>query len=182
MFTKFFTIGVSVALNIISASANPIARSTCTPNAQGAAVSIVSSASSAWEWSDLNTTPANEDVLYGAPVGGFAPPNFHLSQDGQYPLASDVNNNLAATSSGGELIFTPTSAIGDQEYQLFNFTCQSCGTDTTPGQAAGLSCKIFPVGYDEGCVQISNTFYEPLFIGSCDSLPPSPLQLFDIIF
>ncbi|KAE9383072.1 hypothetical protein BT96DRAFT_1027391 [Gymnopus androsaceus JB14] len=173
MFTKFFTIGVSVALNIISASANPIARSTCTPNAQGAAVSIVSSSSSAWEWSDLNTTPANEDVLYGAPDGQY-PPSF---------VITDVNNNnLAVTSSGGAIIFTPTSAIGDQEYQLFNFTCQSCGTDTTPGQAAGLSCKIFPVGYDEGCVQISNTFYEPLFIGSCDSLPPSPLQLFDIIF
>jgi len=173
-------VSAAVALTSVGVYANPVARSTCSPNAQGAGVSIVSVANAGLEWGDANTTPVDGDVLTAISSGGL--PNFHVSQSGQFPtsyIIKDVNNNeLAVTSSGNELVFNPASNTGTQENQLFDIVCQTCGLNTTPGEAAGSFCTVSPQGYTNACIQIGDAT-SPLDIVTCDS---SGTQLFSIVF
>lgn len=56
-------------------------RATCTPNAQGAGVSIESLVPGL-EWG-VSSTPASGSVLIGESFRGLATPDFHVQQDGQ---------------------------------------------------------------------------------------------------
>jgi hypothetical protein len=84
MFTLFPAVSLVLALSSISVSATPLGRSTCTPNAQGAAVSIVSSADGTLKWGDANPTPAIGDALSALSFDGDSP-DFHVAQSGQFP-------------------------------------------------------------------------------------------------
>ncbi|KAF9074301.1 hypothetical protein BDP27DRAFT_1316828 [Rhodocollybia butyracea] len=186
MFTLLPAVSLVLALCSISVSATPLGRSTCTPNAQGAAVSIVSSADGTLKWGDANPTPTVGDVLSALSFDGDSP-NFHVAQSGQFPTSfviNDVNNHalFVDSSTAGSLTFNTTSVDFDQGFQLFDITCQSCGSDTTPGQSAGSSCTVSPLGpFVNACVRIVKPDVSglPLIVGSCEG---SELQLFDIVF
>lgn len=68
------------------ATATPARRATCTPNAQGAGVSIQSSGTSGLEWG-VNSTPQSGFVLAGHSFRGLAAPDYHIQQNGQIPAS-----------------------------------------------------------------------------------------------
>ncbi|KAF9029763.1 hypothetical protein BDP27DRAFT_1436463 [Rhodocollybia butyracea] len=178
MFSFSTIVSAAVMLTSVGVYATPVARSTCSPNAQGAAVSIVSDAHHGLKWGDANSSPFNGDVIIAAST---ALP-VHVSQSGQFPtsfIIKDANNNgLAVTSSGNQLILDTASNTGTQANQLFDIACQTCGTNTTPGNAAGSSCTVSPHGNSNSCVQAGHNG-TPLTVVGCDG---SNAQLFDIVF
>ncbi|KAE9395981.1 hypothetical protein BT96DRAFT_942017 [Gymnopus androsaceus JB14] len=137
------------------------------------------------EWG-VETTPQSGVVLIGESFRGFAAPDFHVQQNGQVPasyiIRDVVNNNLAVTAVGNELIFETASNSGNEVYfrdQLFDIACQACETNTTPGNAAGSYCTISPHSNDGLCVEVGATPYDPLRIVYCNG---SNDQLFNIVF
>ncbi|KAE9395969.1 hypothetical protein BT96DRAFT_922432 [Gymnopus androsaceus JB14] len=162
-------------------SATPFRRATCTPNAQGAGVSIESLVSGL-EWG-VENTPQIGDVLIGESFRGLAAPDFHVQQNGQVPTSFTIrdvdNNNLAVTTVGNELVFETASNSGNEAAQLFDIACQTCGTNTTPGNSAGSSCTISPHSNDSLCVAVGATAQDALKVVNCDG---SNEQLFNIVF
>ncbi|KIK58223.1 hypothetical protein GYMLUDRAFT_246259 [Collybiopsis luxurians FD-317 M1] len=183
MFSLLTSVVAAIAFASAGVSATPVARGTCAPNAQGSGVSIESVQYSGLEWGDHNTTPTNGDVIVSSSFRGLAAPDFHVQQSGQVPtsyIIRDVNNNnLAVTTEGSQLHFTPTSNSGNQANQLFDIACQSCAFDTTPGQAAGSQCTISPHGQNNQCVTSGQHAADPLAVTGCTG---SNAQLFNIVF
>jgi len=183
MHSLFAVVSVAVILASSGVSATPFRRAACIlgiPNAQGAGVSIQSL--SGLEWG-VETTPQSGVVLIGESFRGFAAPDFHVQQNGQVPasyiIRDVVNNNLAVTAVGNELIFETASNSGNEVDQLFDIACQACETNTTPGNAAGSYCTISPHSNDGLCVEAGATPYDPLRIVYCNG---SNDQLFNIVF
>ncbi|KAF9064627.1 hypothetical protein BDP27DRAFT_1367043 [Rhodocollybia butyracea] len=183
MFSFSTIVSTAVMLASVGAYATPVARSTCSPNAQGAPVSIVSA--DHWrdlKWGDANSPPVNGDVIIGAST---ALP-VHVSQSGQFPTSYIIkdatnNNGLAvSTTYGNRLILDTASDTGTEANQLFDIACQTCGTDTTPGNAAGSSCTISPQGDSNACVRAGDNG-SPLTVVECD-WHGFDAQLFNIVF
>lgn len=117
------------------AAATPARRATCTPNAQGAGVSIESLVSGL-EWG-VSSTPASGSVLIGESFRGLAAPDFHVQEDGQvatsfiirytemtrlmdgntyFSFHRDVDNdNLAVTTITGDQLAFETAASSGTE-------------------------------------------------------------------
>ncbi|KAE9387068.1 hypothetical protein BT96DRAFT_1081507 [Gymnopus androsaceus JB14] len=180
-FASFF-----VAAAITSVYATPLTRLTCTPNAQGYSVSIVSVVNSVLEWG-VESTPANSEVLIGESFRGLAAPDFHVQQSGQDPdsfVIKDIDNsNLAVTAlftpSGflGDLVFSAASESGNQTSQLFDIACQNCGS--YPGYAAGTACTIILQADNNFCAQPGTTASASLITTICNG---STEQLWNLVF
>ncbi|KAJ3915734.1 hypothetical protein F5877DRAFT_69647 [Lentinula edodes] len=123
--------------------AKPLQRSSCNPNAQGVPVSIQSTGLPGLEW-------------------GIASPSDTLLVGESYRGLSAPDCGLAATITGGELILNPVNNAIYQPNQVFDITCDSCGTDISPGNVLGQGCVIGPHNLSDACIRIGPSAVDAL--------------------
>ncbi|KAF5353680.1 hypothetical protein D9758_008659 [Tetrapyrgos nigripes] len=176
--TSFFTLVALSATAIVQATPLTTRQAnTCTPNAQGSGVSIVSLANPALELG-VSSSPISGTRLVSSSFRGLAAPDFHIQQDGQampsFAVRDVDNNNLAVTfitSNGQHLEFQTASDSGNNVDQLFEITCNTCltpGAPVTPGTVVGDHCRIGVRGDDVVCVNIGEVAGAPVSASACN--------------
>ncbi|KAF5361600.1 hypothetical protein D9758_007316 [Tetrapyrgos nigripes] len=164
--TSFFTLAALAATAIVQATPLTTRQAnTCTPNAQGSGVSIVSLAHSGLELG--SSAPAS---------AGLAAPDFHIQQDGQampsFAVRDVTDNNLAITFvTAQDLELKTASNSGNDPNQLWEITCDTCltpGAPVTPGTVVGNNCRVRVHGNDIVCVTIGQSAGAPVTVGACN--------------
>ncbi|GAV99538.1 hypothetical protein LENED_001001 [Lentinula edodes] len=142
--------------------AKPLQRSSCNPNAQGVPVSIQSTGLPGLEW---GIASPSDTLLVGESYRGLSAPDWYIRQSGEFPTSyfiTDVDSGLAATITGGELILNPVNNAIYQPNQVFDITCDSCGTDISPGNVLGQGCVIGPHNLSDACIRIGPSAVDAL--------------------
>ncbi|KAJ4490002.1 hypothetical protein J3R30DRAFT_18389 [Lentinula aciculospora] len=153
MFFKVSILPLSAAL-LVGVLAKPVQRSSCNPNAQGVPVSIQSVGIPGLEW---GIASPSDVLVIGESYRGLSAPDWYIRQSGQYPTSyfiTDIDNGLAATINGGELLLNPVNNNIYQPNQVFDISCDSCGTDVSPGNVLGQGCIIGPHNFSQACISI----------------------------
>ncbi|KAF8830291.1 hypothetical protein HHX47_DHR2000377 [Lentinula edodes] len=146
----------------VGALAKPLQRSSCNPNAQGVPVSIQSTGLPGLEW---GIASPSDTLLVGESYRGLSAPDWYIRQSGEFPTSyfiTDVDSGLAATITGGELILNPVNNAIYQPNQVFDITCDSCGTDISPGNVLGQGCVIGPHNLSDACIRIGPSAVDAL--------------------
>ncbi|KAJ6551232.1 hypothetical protein B0H19DRAFT_1156977 [Mycena capillaripes] len=139
---------VACILGVVSAT--PIGRATCSPNFEGAGVSIVAG-DTEWGVSPIVAgTPLKNDV-------GTFPPNataqWHVEQTGSanptYIVKAISNNGLVVDVANG--LLTLEDIDSTKQTRIWEIDCKQCssGASSTPGGgkfAAGCAIKSVPSG------------------------------------
>ncbi|KAJ7677997.1 hypothetical protein DFH06DRAFT_1291353 [Mycena polygramma] len=141
---------LTVACLLAVASATPLARqSTCSPNFEGAGVSIVAGDT---EW---GVSPVVAGTALKKDVGTF-PPNataqWHVEQTGSssatYIVKAITNNGLVVDLADG--LLTLENINSTKQTQIWDIDCKQCtpGASSGPGAkyAAGCAIKSAPSG------------------------------------
>ncbi|KAJ4496023.1 hypothetical protein C8J55DRAFT_545361 [Lentinula edodes] len=147
--------------------AKPLQRSSCNPNAQGVPVSIQSTGIPGLEW---GIASPSDILIVGESYRGLSAPDWYIRQSGEFPTSyfiTDVDSGLAATITGGELILNPVNNAIYQPNQVFDITCDSCGTDVSPGNVLGQGCVIGPHNLSDACISIGPSAVDALRNSGC---------------
>ncbi|ESK84973.1 hypothetical protein Moror_9225 [Moniliophthora roreri MCA 2997] len=155
-----------IALSFLAVvSANPLAaRATCSPNFEGAGISILG---------------ANGFVTPNGRGHGSSAPFWHIQQTGQsnggYIFRDIANNNIALTRNGDNSVtMAPVSNTGTDPTQQFQIECQACNggaSSAPPGTVIGSNCSIKWMGNTGLCLQVDRAPSDNLFTGSCGTIP-----------
>ncbi|KAJ7791726.1 hypothetical protein B0H14DRAFT_2934630 [Mycena olivaceomarginata] len=148
---KFFPASIAAACVLSIVSAKPTARqSTCSPNFEGAGVSIITGGV---EWT---VSPVVAGTLLKK-TGTLLPPNstanWHVEQTGSadptYIVKAISNNELVVDVVDGQLTLEEIEA--SKQTQIWDIDCKQClpGASSAPGGgefASGCSIKSVPSG------------------------------------
>ncbi|KAF5360259.1 hypothetical protein D9758_009173 [Tetrapyrgos nigripes] len=172
--TSFLTLVALAATAIVQAI--PLATrqaNTCTPNAQGSGVSVVSLANPALELG-VATSSISGTRLVSSSFRGIAAPEFHIQQDGQasFVVRDVTNNNLAVTFvTAQDLELQTASNSGNNVNQLWEITCNTCltpGAPVTRGTVVGNNCRVRARGNNLVCVNIGQSAGAPVSASACN--------------
>ncbi|KAK7049967.1 hypothetical protein VNI00_005398 [Paramarasmius palmivorus] len=155
-----------VALSLLAVvSANPLAaRATCSPNFEGAGISIMG---------------ANGFVTPNGRGHGSPAPFWHIQQNGQstpaYVFRDIANDNIALTrNSDNTVTMAPVSNSGTDPTQQFEIVCQTCSGGAAvspPGTLIASGCNIRWSGNTGLCLQVDRAPSDNLFVAPCGSVP-----------
>ncbi|KAF9254418.1 hypothetical protein L218DRAFT_1082345 [Marasmius fiardii PR-910] len=160
-YSTLFTL-CTVASGVFGAAlANPLAaRAKCSPNFEGAGISI---------------TGANGFVTPDGRGHGSPAPYWHVQQTGQpvagYILRDIANNNRALTrNSDNTLTMGPASDSGTDVNQIFQIQCDTCvgGASTSPaGTLIASGCNIEWASDPSLCAQVGRPPSDDLYLLAC---------------
>jgi len=180
-----FKISAALSLSAIflaGASATPVRRDSCNPNPQGNPVSVQNAATGVgWSVAD------NVDVTVVSIANSTTGPQWLIPQTGQSPTSyffEFTGNSQVITIDAGMFTLSPANPTIIQPNQVFTITCDSCGTDVSPGNVLGEGCVISEVSV-ETCISIGPDVPQedlgPLRNLGCDTSAPTPEEVYTIM-
>ncbi|KAJ7705601.1 hypothetical protein B0H17DRAFT_1038394 [Mycena rosella] len=168
MFSTSLLTACMVAISGL-ASATPLARAPCSPNFEGAGVSIIDNDV---EW---GVSPAVAGTVLNRDLGGF-PPNqtaeWHVEQTGAYPptyIVKEINHNNLVVDIGADGLLTLEEIDSSKQTQIWEIHCDQCpGASSTEFASActiisaanGWCAQVEPAGVTLGTAPCAITSYQ----------------------
>ncbi|KAK7052156.1 hypothetical protein R3P38DRAFT_2858876 [Favolaschia claudopus] len=122
-------------------AATPAPRASCSPNLEGAGVSIIAGSV---EWSVSSPVAG---TLLGHNAESKATAEWHVQQTGTTPatyFVKDINNNQLVVGIGADGLLTLEDIDSSKSTQMWAISCDSCssGASSGPGDEYASGCKI----------------------------------------
>ncbi|KAJ8083122.1 hypothetical protein PM082_008991 [Marasmius tenuissimus] len=153
-----------------AALANPVARATCSPNFEGAGISILG---------------ANGFVTPDGRGHGSPNPFWHIEPTGQpisgYVFRDITNNNQVLTRNPGDSLTMGAVTNGPDARQIFTIECQTCASGAAvapPRTRIASDCKVKMASDTSLCLQVGRPPSDDLNLIACGTTPGSELYHF----
>ncbi|KAL0568751.1 hypothetical protein V5O48_013239 [Marasmius crinis-equi] len=170
-FSSLFALCAVASALLGGALANPVARATCSPNFEGAGISVLG---------------ANGFVTPDGRGHGSPAPFWHIQQTGQ-PVAGYIfrdianDNQVLTRNPDNSLTMGAASNNGNDVRQIFNIECQTCASGAAaapPRTPIATDCQVKMASDTSLCLQVGRPPSDDLNLIACGTTPGSELYQF----